>query len=222
MIAAMNMIRRLERRLESMLDGVVGTVFRGQLHPSELAGRIIREADLTGVQTQDGTVVPNRYVLVVNPDDLEGHSPPPELRHELAVLVEELALERGWRLEGPAEVVVITNREVTHGSPRCDGQFVEGPRAAWARLVGDTTIAVTVNRAVVGRGSEADVTIPSQHVSRRHALLWKQDGRLMVQDLGSSNGTRVDGVRVDHRPTEVPTAAVLTFGDTSYRFVEAI
>ena len=205
-----------------MLDGVVGTVFRGQLHPSELAGRIIREADLTGIETINGTVVPNRYVLVVNPDDLEGQSPPPELRRELATLVEELALERGWRLDGPAEVVVITDPGVVHGTPRCDGQFLEGSRPAWARLVGDGTIDITVNRAVVGRGADADIVVPSQHVSRRHALIWKQDGRLLVQDLGSSNGSRLDGVLLDQRPTEVPHASVLTFGDTSFRLIETI
>jgi hypothetical protein len=217
----MNMIRRLERRLESMLDGVVGTVFRGQLHPSELAGRIIREADLTGVESADGTVVPNRYVLVVNPDDLEGHSPPAALSTELAVLVEELAFERGWRLDGPAQVVVITDPGVTRGSPRCDGQFLEGDRRPWARLIGDTgAIDVTVNRAVVGRGPEADITIPNDHVSRRHALIWRQDGRVLVQDLGSSNGTRRDGMLLDRRPAEVAAASVLTFGDASYRLIE--
>jgi hypothetical protein len=195
-------------------------VFRGQLHPSELAGRIIREADLTGVTTEDGTVVPNRYVLVVNPDDLEGHSPPPELRHELAVLVEELAFERGWRLDGPAEVVVIADPGVTHGCPRCDGQFLEGERTPWARLVGDTTIQVTVNRAVLGRGTDVDVVIPGEHVSRRHAMLWKQDGRVLIQDLGSANGTRLDGVPLSLKPTEVSAGSVITFGDASYRVLE--
>lgn len=219
-IAAMSVIRRLERRLETMLDGVVGTVFRGQLHPSELASRIIREADLAAAQTADGTVVPNRYVLVVNPEDLAGQSPPPELRQELATLVEELAFERGWRLEGPAEVVVITDPDVTRGSPRCDGQFVEDARPPWARLVGEQTREITVNRAVVGRGPEADVEIPSRHVSRRHALIWKQDERMLIQDLGSANGTRVDGVLLDRRPVQVQPGSVITFGDTSYRLIE--
>jgi len=212
----MSLIRRLEQRLESLLDGVVGSVFRGHLHPSELAQRIIRQADLAGVTTEDGTVVPNRYVLAVNPDDLDGQVPPLELRTELATMVEELAFERGWRLDGPAEVVVITNPSAPHGNPRCDGQFVEAPRRAWARLVGDTHHDITVNRSVVGRGVEADVVIPGEHVSRRHAMIWRQDGRVLVADLRSSNGTMVDGVRVDERPLEVSVPARLSFGDITF------
>ena len=212
----MSLIRRLERRLESLLDGVVGSVFRGQLHPSELAQRIIRQADLAGVTTDDGTVVPNRYVLAVNPDDLGGQTPPPELRTDLAVMVEELAFERGWRLDGPAEVVVIVNPSAPHGNPRCDGQFVEGPRPAWARLVGGAEHDISVNRAVIGRGPEADVTVPSEHVSRRHAMIWRQDGRVLISDLGSSNGTVVDGVRIDHRPVEISVPARVTFADATF------
>lgn len=213
----MSLIRRLEQRLEALLDGVVGSVFRGQLHPSELAQRIIRQADLSGIETEDGVVVPNRYVLAVNPDDLGGQPPPPELRVELGRMVEELAFERGWRLDGPAEVVVIVNPSAPHANPRCDGQFVEGPRPSWARLVGETTHDITVNRAVIGRSPEVDVTIGGEHVSRRHAQIWRQDQRVMLTDLGSSNGTLVDGVPIDTRPTEVSMPCTVTFGDVGFR-----
>jgi hypothetical protein len=213
----MSLIRRLEQRLESLLDGVVGSVFRGQLHPSELAQRIIRQADLDGVELVHGGMrVPNRYVLAVNPADLGGEPPPPALRIELARMVEELAFERGWRLDGPAEVVVITNPAAPHGNPKCDGQFVDGPRNPWARLVGETTYEVTVNRAVIGRNPDADVAIGGEHVSRRHAMMWRQDDRVLVQDLGSSNGTRVDGVLLDQKPTEVSLPCTLAFGDVGF------
>jgi pSer/pThr/pTyr-binding forkhead associated (FHA) protein len=112
-------------------------------------------------------------------------------------------------------VVVITNAEAPHGNPRCDGQFVEGPRPAWARLVGEVEHDLTVNGAVIGRGSEVDVAISGEHVSRRHASLWRRDGRIIVTDLGSSNGTLVDGVRID-RNTEISIPSRLTFGDTTF------
>lgn len=213
----MSLIRRLEQRLESLLDGVVGSVFRGQMHPSELAQRIIRQADLAGVQIEHGgMLVPNRYVLAANPDDLGGETAPPILRAELATMVEELAFERGWRLDGPAEVVVISNPVAPHGNPKCDGQFVRGPRPAWARLVGESTHEVTVNRAIIGRSPDVDVPIPGEHVSRSHAIVWRQDERVLISDLGSSNGTLVDGVRVDSRPVESSIPCTITFGDASF------
>jgi hypothetical protein len=213
----MSLIRRLEQRLESLLDGVVGSVFRGQLHPSELAQRIIRQADLDGVELDEGGMrVPNRYVLAVHPDDLGGGTPPPVLRAELARMIEELAFERGWRLDGPAEVVIISNPVAPHGNPKCDGQFVAGRRPAWARLSGDTAHDMTVNRAVIGRSPDVDVTVHGEHVSRRHAVVWRQDDRVLVQDLGSSNGTRVDGVPLDQRPAEVSLPCTLTLGDVGF------
>ena len=52
----------------------------------------------------------------------------------------------------------------------------------------------------VGRSSERDLTVPSQRVSRKHAeILWLR-GRAVVRDLGSQNGTLVNGkrIRADH------------------------
>jgi pSer/pThr/pTyr-binding forkhead associated (FHA) protein len=47
----------------------------------------------------------------------------------------------------------------------------------------------------IGRGSDADVVVADPLVSRRHARLAQRAGRLVLTDLGSTNGTRVnDGV----------------------------
>jgi pSer/pThr/pTyr-binding forkhead associated (FHA) protein len=57
---------------------------------------------------------------------------------------------------------------------------------------------------VLGRGSECDVRIEDPGVSRRHAEIRVQgsgpDAQLMVVDLGSTNGTVVDGVRAAQAP----------------------
>jgi pSer/pThr/pTyr-binding forkhead associated (FHA) protein len=60
-----------------------------------------------------------------------------------------------------------------------------------------------VDRVVVGRGTEADLRINDPGVSRRHAeLRLEGNGALVVEDLGSTNGTLVDGERVEHRRLE--------------------
>jgi pSer/pThr/pTyr-binding forkhead associated (FHA) protein len=50
--------------------------------------------------------------------------------------------------------------------------------------------------AVVGRGSDADVWIADQWVSRAHCELYASEGMLAVRDLGSRHGTLVNGQRV--------------------------
>ena len=49
---------------------------------------------------------------------------------------------------------------------------------------------------VIGRGAEADVVVDDAGVSRRHAEIHVDGGRVRVIDLGSTNGTFVDGERV--------------------------
>ena len=53
----------------------------------------------------------------------------------------------------------------------------------------------------IGRALECDLTLPSAQVSRRHARLSLEDGSLQLQDLGSSNGTTVNGVLIRNTVT---------------------
>jgi pSer/pThr/pTyr-binding forkhead associated (FHA) protein len=60
--------------------------------------------------------------------------------------------------------------------------------------------------AVLGRVAPADIVIPDAKVSRRHAKFSIDEGVIQVEDLGSSNGTRVNGVKIDQ-------ATALSHGD---------
>ena len=49
---------------------------------------------------------------------------------------------------------------------------------------------------VIGRSEDSDYRIESKSVSKYHCVLVKTDGLILLRDLGSTNGTRVNGVRV--------------------------
>jgi adenylate cyclase len=76
---------------------------------------------------------------------------------------------------------------------------------------------VQIGRAalIVGRSGAADVTLDDTSVSRHHARLQAVDGRLMVTDLGSRNGTSVNGVWV--RETELTGGDIVRFGSVEGR-----
>lgn len=57
-------------------------------------------------------------------------------------------------------------------------------------------IEIIEERFLLGRGSDVDMMIPDSQVSRHHAQIIRQAGEFMVEDLGSTNGTFVNGVRV--------------------------
>jgi pSer/pThr/pTyr-binding forkhead associated (FHA) protein len=53
---------------------------------------------------------------------------------------------------------------------------------------------------VIGRSRQATLTVAHPMVSRRHAELFERNGLLMIRDLGSMNGTRIEGERVKEAP----------------------
>jgi DNA-binding winged helix-turn-helix (wHTH) protein len=70
------------------------------------------------------------------------------------------------------------------------------PESGCALLWGERRIPLPEGANVVGRDPECVLTIPSGHVSRRHAQIIVTGGKATVQDLGSKNGTLVGGKRV--------------------------
>lgn len=73
-------------------------------------------------------------------------------------------------------------------------------------------------RITVGRSADADVPLDDPDVSRLHCVVTVgADGRVSVADLGSTNGTSLDGVRVTERPVRVPSGGLLRIGESALR-----
>ena len=61
---------------------------------------------------------------------------------------------------------------------------------------GSPAIELVKNLSIVGRKEDCDVRVNHKSVSKQHCVIVKGDGLLHVRDLGSTNGTRVNGRRV--------------------------
>lgn len=213
----MGMARGLERRLERLVDGLAARLFRGRIHPVELGTRLVREADLAIWETPGGWGVPNRFDVVMGGEPVDSEVVA-TVERELAGFVEESALERGWRLEGPVRVTVSIDPARRPSDVAVTTAVEAASRPVWARLVpvdGVASLEVRVNRAVLGRGSKADVVVAADDVSRLHAVFWQEAGSTWVGDLESSNGTFLNGERV-HGPTPAREGDLLTLGRTEF------
>lgn len=69
-------------------------------------------------------------------------------------------------------------------------------RAQLIPLDGSAAIEIVKDLTVVGRKEDCDVRLDHKSVSKMHCVIVKTDGMLMLRDLGSTNGTRVNGQRV--------------------------
>ncbi|MDT0267839.1 FHA domain-containing protein [Streptomyces sp. DSM 44915] len=72
--------------------------------------------------------------------------------------------------------------------------------------------------ATIGRSADADIPLDDPDVSRLHcALTLGADGAITVADLGSTNGTSLDGRPVRERPVAVPPGGILRLGESALR-----
>ncbi|MGA5704061.1 FHA domain-containing protein [Peterkaempfera bronchialis] len=96
----------------------------------------------------------------------------------------------------------------------------DGPAAAELRVVGGPDAGgvhlLHPGRVRVGRSGDADVPLDDPDVSRLHLeLRISPDGRVAVADLGSTNGTTLDGALVGPDPVALPVGGLLRLGESS-------
>ena len=84
-----------------------------------------------------------------------------------------------------------------------DARRMDPPERSGGRAMligGGRRTVLSGSRVVIGRSRDCDVTLDDPNVSRRHAELRREGGGWIVADLGSTNGVKVNGRRVNDQP----------------------
>ncbi len=216
----MTVLGRFEKRLEGLFEGAFAKIFKGVVHPVEIAGAMQREAESHKAILAGGRVlVPNRYVIDLSPPDHERLAPyAAALAQELAQSQAEHIGEHGWTVYGDviveiergegldtgmfrviAEVAAQQDQHSQHsqgyGYDQSTGQPAppSGPRL----VSGDgRQYAITMGSTAIGRGEQAQIRLPDVGISRVHVRVDYDGNQVSVTDLGSTNGTLVNGQRI--------------------------
>jgi predicted Zn finger-like uncharacterized protein len=76
---------------------------------------------------------------------------------------------------------------------------------------------ITKPRVYLGRGTAADVQVKDSEVSRKHAMLEVRGGKVVLVDLGATNGTWVGGERAEE--SEISNQGEFTLGSTTLMLI---
>lgn len=214
-------LKGFERRLENMVEGVFARVFRSDLRPIELGRRLAREMDVSrSVDVKGRTVVPNAFTISLDPTDHERFAEIADsLTRELCDAAREHAHDEGYAFLGPVSVELVVDDGLRTGEFRIQGRMKEGAGGAGAGslvLPGGERYVLGDRVASIGRLPECDVTLSDTNVSRRHAEIHPRGDTFVLVDLGSTNGSKVNGIRVAER--ELRDGDEMTFGNSRLTF----
>jgi hypothetical protein len=261
-------LKGIEKRMESLVEGVFGRAFRRQIHPVEIAKGLTKQMDEGRMVSISRTYAPNDFTVHLSQEDSESiQAYQASLKDELIQYASTHAENKSYHLMTPPRIRFETEETLRFGEFGVTAKLTggDGPREKGApqdtsgqtRIFkteettgGDEpegTAAISADDArrhglareivevvlddgshtlegsgpwTVGRSQENDITVNDPNVSRRHARISRADNGFVVEDLGSTNGTLLDGAPIDRERIE--GGDELTFGQTVARFVRRI
>ena len=251
----MGVLQRFERRLEGMVGLAFARIFKGKVHPAEIAKALQREADEQRNVLGEGRVLaPNMYTVRLGEVDYANLAEwSDQLADELADMVTEHIADEGYQTFGAVSVRLERDDSLPTGVFEVSSQVADPARpgsredVAVAPVSGSPSAAhpavpplpplrgrvatdtgrqspsvvgragsrvehllvvdgpgtrhhLSTGRNVIGRGTEADIRLPDTGVSRKHVDVVLENGTAVAEDLGSTNGTLVNGRRISRQP----------------------
>jgi predicted component of type VI protein secretion system len=225
------LLDRFEQRLDRLVNGAFAKAFKAEVQPIELASALQREMDeRAAVVSRSRTVAPNAFDVDLSAHDFERLSVYAQtLAGELAGMVSEYAEEQRYALAGVVRVSLERDDALDTGIFRVRSSSIPDVAENPARpapvaaaggghprlVVQDTAHPITRPVTRIGRGSDVDLRIEDSGISRTHVevLLGRE---VLLRDLGSTNGTYVNGVQVGE--AVLKDGDVIRLGGTSITF----
>lgn len=212
----MGVLHRFEQRLEHAVTGAFARAFRSAVQPVEIAAALQRDIDNSvQILSRDRQLAPNSFTVELSAVDYDRLAPYGQtLADELAEMVRSHVAEQRYTLAGPLKINFVRQEGLSTGRFRVSGQANASVTPAPGQRMTETAIRgvpvlLEVNGmrhpleppgVVVGRGSEADLRINDPGISRRHVEIRVDVNGDQISvsavDLGSTNGTSVDGRKV--------------------------
>ncbi len=215
----MGALDKFERGVENAVANAFSRAFRSDLKPVEISSALKKALDEhAATLSRERTVSPNEFEVSLATSDFQRVEQwgKDALVDELKRSVTEYAAEQDYAFLGPLNISFTTDMEQKAGIVAVQASTKRGAvapatssaaNALYPLLeIGSDHYLLTGAVTVIGRGSECDITVEDTGVSRKHLELRVTKNGVIATDLGSTNGSFVEGHRI--------TAATLLDGNT--------
>ncbi len=198
----MSFFAKIERFCASFIERAFAKTFPSDLEPAQIARKLVSTMEAQTRDDEGRLHAPGSYTVNVSPADFDRLAEHREyLERAWGDLLRDLAGRVGVTFEeGAVRVTMAPRTSVPLGAIEIRvGRAVEALRRFHLRTVEgvppDGVYAVK-GKSRIGRGEESEIVLLDPSVSRVHAIVEVTGGVAVVRDLGSTNGTFVNGRRV--------------------------
>lgn len=211
----MGILDKIEHGLERAVNGAFARTFKSGLQPVEITAALRRDVDTkAAVVARDRVLVPNVFTVTMSPGDYDRMASMGQtLIDELTRQLTKHATVQGYQFAGGISITLKADPGIRDGMVQVRSQN-EGGTVSWVGVldINGHRHKLRVGRTVIGRGTDADITVDDSSISRKHVeFLW--DGtRGQVTDLGSTNGSLINGSKLTVAALE--SGSVVELGNT--------
>lgn len=201
----MGFLENFEKGLERIVTGAFSKTFKSELQPIEIASAIKSEMDSkASIVSRDRILAPNTYNVRLSAADFTRmRALGANLTNELTNLAQSHAIKQGFQFGAALDIKLIEDGSLNLGQIVV-ASATEEIAVSWSPALdlNGKRYLLTASRTSVGRDASADIQIDDSGLSRKHfEILW--DGsKAGIRDLGSTNGTKVDGRAMSESPLQ--------------------
>lgn len=192
----MGILDNFEKGLERAVNGAFAKTFRSGLQPVELSSALRRELDTNAaVVSRDRILAPNRFTLHMSSTDFARmRRLGPTLIDDLVEFVQEHATAQRYQFAGGIDIELAEDPGLSEGLLHVESENVQGS-VAWTPVldIGGKRYPLVKAHTIIGRGSEADITVDDTGISRKHVEVVWDGSHAQARDLGSTNGSQLNG-----------------------------
>jgi len=216
-------VENFERRLERFVNGAFSKAFKSQLQPVEISAAIKAKMDKgAAVVDRDRILAPNSYTVRLSQPDFSRLTPMGDgLVAEITRQVAAHAKKQRYQFSSELQIALETSPSLAVGQIQVSGSGAKAPEVAnvtWTPALdfGGKRYLLAKSRTTVGRDQAADIAVNDSGLSRTHFAISWDGSEAVIEDLGSTNGTKVAGRVIKSQAITADT--VIEAGRTEFVF----